>query len=207
MTALPLLEGLHLLLQRAHLTLQFLQKGRGFHRWLSLGMQGRVGVQEGGGRRVEIHRCCVLSQVTYCWNRGYTWLRLSDNDLEGIHPLFNLINIQCDLLTELIDLFLQCFIPIWTPSPFQLLLQTHRLLKRYVASLDAFLYVSLDRCLFLLPVLLKLLLKLTYPGQAGDSLLGQGRIVLQTIQSEGQGGKGLLQGALEVQGLEGWETR
>ena len=92
---------------------------------------------------------------------------------------------------------------------FKLVLQANALLAvlhERVVGLDAFLYVPLDSSLPLFPVLLKLLLKLADPRETGNSLRRQCGLMFQAVKSEGDLRESLLEGALEVQCLEGRET-
>lgn len=80
-------------------------------------------------------------------------------------------------------------------------------MHKRVVGFDAFIYVPLDPGLFLFPVLLELLLELADPHEAGNSLRGQCVLMLQVVTSEGHLLESLLEGALEVQCLEGREAR
>ena len=100
------------------------------------------------------------------WDREL-WL-LSHRGLDGVETLLHVINVQSDLLTEFIYLFLKVFKPIGA-FELKLILQADTLfavLHKCIISFDAFLYVSLNASLFLFPVLLELLLKLANPCKA-----------------------------------------
>jgi hypothetical protein len=122
---------------------------------------------------MHVERGCGLRDVAHalsCRDREL-WL-LSHQGLHGIETLLHVIDVKCDLLTELINLFLEVF-EASGAFELQLVLQADALLPvlhERIIGFDAFLYVPLDASLLLLPVFLELLLKLAYPRETRHSL-------------------------------------